>query len=261
MSFINQIGTTKSFIPQKDKRLNRHLEELIELSKLDKAIDEFNPLIEMAEKKLARRVEKRDDISKKVAYINSIIEDTNLKIDSLENQIKAINEQLAQSVAKERAVKTEKELQALQTETELAKEKLNFANEEIDKFNRILEAKEQELMEANKELDKAEIDLAKVSDEVSKKLASIHEEKAKLYAKRDSKIRNIDQKILSFYEKIRIWARNSTVVPVKKQACYGCYMKLNDSAYAEVIKSEDICTCHHCGRIIYLEPQNLEVEA
>ncbi len=241
--------------------MNKHLEELIELSKLDKSIDEFNPLIEMAQKKLARRVTKRDDISKKVANINSIIENTNSKIDSLENQIKSINEQLTLSIAKERAVKTEKEMKALEMERELAKEKLGSINEEIDRLNRILEAKEQELIEANKELDKAEIDLAKVSDEVSKKLASIHEDKSKLYRKRDSKIRDIDQRILAFYEKIRIWARNSAVVPVKKQACYGCYMKLNDSAYAEVIKSEDICTCHHCGRILYLEPQSVEVEA
>ncbi len=241
--------------------MNRHLKELIELSKLDKSIDEFNPLIEMAQKKLARRVAKRDDIYKKVTNINSTIEDIKSKIDSLEHQIKSINEQLALSVAKERAVKTEKEMQALQMETELAKEKLNFVNEEIDRLNRVLEDREEELIEANKELDRAEIDLAKVSDEVSNKLTSIHEEKAKLYAERDRKIRNIDQKILAFYEKIRIWARNSTVVPVKKQACYGCYMKLNDSAYAEVIKSEDICTCHHCGRILYLEPQSVEVEA
>ena len=240
--------------------MNRHLKELIELSKLDKSIDEFNPLIEMAEKKLNRRVVKRDNISKKVAKINSIIEDTKSKIVSLENQIKSINEQLTQNLAKEKVIRNEKELQALQMERELANEKLNFVNEEIDKLNRLLEIKEQEIVEANKELEKAEIDLAKVSDEVSKKLASIHEDKAKLYAKRDSKIRNIDQKILSFYEKIRIWAKNTTVVPVKKQACYGCYMRLNDSAYAEVIKSEEICTCHHCGRIIYIEPQTVEAE-
>jgi hypothetical protein len=65
-------------------------------------------------------------------------------------------------------------------------------------------------------------------------------------------------KILSFYEKIRIWARNTAVVPVRKQACYGCYMKLNESTYATVIKSEEIITCPHCGRIMYIEPQTAE---
>ena len=239
--------------------MNKHLEELIELSKLDKSIDEFTPLIKNAEKKLARRVAKRDEIIKKIDEINIAIEDNNAKIVSFENQIKALNEQLAMNIIKERAIKTEREMKALQMESELAREKLNFVNEEIEKLNRILETKERELKGVNRDLEKADNELNRVSLEVSAKIASIEEEKGKLFDKRERKIRDIDQKILSFYEKIRIWARNSAVVPVKKQACYGCYMKLNDSAYAEVIKSEDICTCHHCGRILYIEPQTEEV--
>jgi len=241
--------------------LNKHLEELIELSKLDKSIDDFTPLIENAQKKLARRVAKRDDIARRIDEIKAVIDDANSKIASSENQIKSLNEQLALGIVKEKAVKTEKEMKALQMESELAKEKLTFANEEIERYNKVLETKERELKEASLDLNKANEELEKVSSEVSKKMTSIEEDKGKLFAKRESKIRDIDQKILSFYEKIRIWARNSAVVPVKKQACYGCYMKLNDSAYAEVIKSEDICTCHHCGRILYIEPQTEEVEA
>ncbi len=90
------------------------------------------------------------------------------------------------------------------------------------------------------------------------RMENIEKERRELFLKREAKIRAIDQKILAFYEKIRLWSRNTAVVPVKKQACYGCYMKLNDSAYAEVIKSEEICTCHHCGRIIYVEPTLVE---
>jgi len=59
--------------------------------------------------------------------------------------------------------------------------------------------------------------------------------------------------VLAFYEKIRVWAGNTAVVPVKKQACYGCYMKLNDKTYSEVIKADEIVNCPHCGRILYIE--------
>ncbi len=240
--------------------MNKHLEELIELSKLDKAIDDFTPIIEASQKKLARRTQKRDEIVARIDLLKESIEDANSKIASFEEQIKTLNEQLALGVAKEREVKREKEMKALQMEAELAKEKLKFANEEIDRLNDILEKKENEFEELNKELEKANEELDKVSSEVSAKMASIEEEKAKLFATREQKTMAIDQKILSFYEKIRLWAKNTAVVPVRKQACYGCYMKLNDSAYAEVIKSEDICTCHHCGRILYLEPQTADIE-
>ena len=241
--------------------MNKHLNELIELSMIDKSIDDFTPLIVTAEKKLARKTEKRDDITNRLAELTSKINEANSVIISREEQIKVLNQQLLDGVAKEKAVKSEKEMKALQMETELAKDKILHANEEIERQNKILTTKEVELEEVNGELEKASEELDKVFAEVSKKLSSIEDNKAKLFATRESKTMLIDQKILSFYEKIRIWARNTAVVPVKKQACYGCYMKLNDSAFAEVIKSEEISTCHHCGRILYLEPQTAETEA
>lgn len=241
--------------------MNKHLNELIELSKLDKSIDDFTPLIVASQKKLARRTEKRDDIAQKISGLNAEIEDANMKIGSFEEQIKVLSEQLTLGVAKEKAVGTEREMKALQMEAELAKEKLKFANEEIERHHKILDVKASELEEVNGEFVKASQELDKVSIEVSKKLSSIDEDKIKLFGKRETKTIAIDQKILSFYEKIRVWARNTAVVAVKKQACCGCFMKLNDSAYAEVIKSDEITTCHHCGRILYLEPQSTQSQA
>ncbi len=238
--------------------MNKHLSELIELSKIDKAIDDFTPLIVAAQKKLERKVTKRDDIAKRLTELNLAIEDANSKIISYEEQIKALDEQLTRGVAKEKEVKTEKEMKALQMESELAKEKLSHANSEIERLDKILEVKNQEIETVTAEFESANEEVAKVSATVSEKLNSIEADKGRLFATRESHTMTIDQKILSFYEKIRIWARNTAVVPVKKQACYGCYMKLNDSAYAAIIKSEEINTCHHCGRILYLEPQTAE---
>jgi len=50
----------------------------------------------------------------------------------------------------------------------------------------------------------------------------------------------MNQKGLSFYQKIRRWAKNTTAVEVRNQACMGCYMVINDKVYAEVIKGEEI---------------------
>ena len=241
--------------------MNKHLNELIELSRIDKSIDDFTPLIEAAQRKLERKVTKRDDIAQRVREIDMEVEDANSKIISFEEQIKVLNEQLILGVAKEKNVKSDKEMKALQMESEIANEKLKHANEEIERYNKVLDVKKAEHEEVSKELESANQDVDKISATVTEKLTSIEKDKAKLFATRESKIIAIDQKILAFYEKIRIWARNTAVVPVKKQACYGCYMKINDSAYAEVIKSETISTCHHCGRILFLEPQSAEVEA
>ena len=238
--------------------MNKHLEELIDLSQLDKSIDDFTPLIETAQKKVARRRDKRDEVLEKIAELTNVVEKANSSILAYEEQIRGLNEQLSQNIAKEKEIKTEKEMKALSMEAELAKEKLTHANEEIERQQTIASSKEADIAEAQKELEKATQELEKVSTEVNAKLASIDADKGKLFQKREDKTMAIDMKILSFYEKIRIWARNTAVVPVRKQACYGCYMKLNESTYATVIKSEEIITCPHCGRIMYIEPQTAE---
>jgi predicted nucleic acid-binding Zn-ribbon protein len=71
----------------------------------------------------------------------------------------------------------------------------------------------------------------------------------------------MNQKGLSFYQKIRRWAKNTTAVAVRNQACMGCYMAINDKTYSEVIKGEEIVTCPHCGRLLYLEPQDDSISA
>jgi len=233
----------------------------MELSKLDKSIDDFTPLIETAQKKVARRTEKRDDVAERMAELNATIEKANSAVLSYEEQIRVLNEQLIQGTEKEKQISTEKEMKALSMEAELAKEKLTHANEEIERQQTIVESKNAEIVETQVELDATNEELEKVSTEVSAKLASIDADKGKLFEERNTKTMQIDMKILSFYEKIRIWAKNTAVVPVKKQACYGCYMKLNDNTYASLIKSEEINTCPHCGRIMYLEPQTEQSEA
>ena len=238
--------------------MNKHLKELIELSRLDKSIDDFTPLIETAQKKVARKAGQRDEVLEKIAKLTEAVEKANGSVAAYEEQVKALNEKLVRGVAKEKEVTTEKEMKALSMEAELAKETLKHANEEIDRHQIIVSSKEEEIAAAQVELDAATTAFEKVSAEVSEKLNSIEDNKAKLFGEREAKTMTIDMKILSFYEKIRIWAKNTAVVPVKKQACYGCHMRLNENTYAMVIKSEEIITCPHCGRILYLESQNSE---
>ena len=86
----------------------------------------------------------------------------------------------------------------------------------------------------------------------------INKERNVVYQERSELLEKFDNKILTFYEKIKRWAKDSAVVPVKKQACYGCFMKINDKTYAEVIKAEEIINCPHCGRILYKEDEAQE---
>jgi predicted nucleic acid-binding Zn-ribbon protein len=241
--------------------VNKHLQELIELSKIDKAIDSYNPLLEAANKKVAKVQKKIDAAQAELDELTSAIEDNNNKVKSFEEQLTLLTEQLASNTKKSRDITTEKEMKALSLEEDIAKEKMTFANEEIDRLQGINEKKQALLEEASEKVNSFASEFDEINKEVSAEITDIEKSKGEYFVKREESSRNLEQKVLSFYEKIRIWAGNSAVVPVKKQACYGCYMKLNDKTYSEVIKADEICNYPHCGRIIYIETETDTEEA
>jgi predicted nucleic acid-binding Zn-ribbon protein len=238
--------------------LNKHLEGLVELSKIDKSVDGFTPQIEAAQRKIAKEQKKVDDVTEKIASLQGVIEENSGKIASYEEQIGTLNEHLKSIQKKNKAITNEKEMKALSMEEELAKEKLTFANEEIERLGKINETKGEETTEQEAALVELNATLETVNAEAQKELAEIEKQKGSLYQNRVEIVSKVDQKILAFYEKVRKWAANTAVVPVKKQACYGCYMKINDKTYSEVIRGDEIVTCSHCGRILYLEKESAE---
>jgi len=238
--------------------LNKYLQDLIKLSKFDTAISMFEPKIENEKAKLATFVETASAIK---ASINSIY----LEIDEIKSKRTKNNIHLAElktkleNIAKKnKDVHNEKELKALQLEEEIAKEQISFANEEIDRLDNLAKSKESVLKELQEKLTAEEEDIKEIQVAVDNTIENINKERNDVYQQRSELLEKFDNKILTFYEKIKRWAKDSAVVPVKKQACYGCYMKINDKTYAEVIKAEEIVNCPHCGRILYKEDEEQE---
>ncbi len=238
--------------------MNKYLEQLIELSQIDKEIDSFGPRIEKINKELSSVAKKQNDLTEKKEKLIEEKKDNDLKVRQHELHLAELAQRLQDINKKSGAVKTDKEMKALQLEEDITKEQCDFANEEIQRLQKSSEAKDILILEIDEEL----IEVVKIVDEkkvqIEAKLKEINEDRKKVYAKRDKILSKINQKILEFYHKVRKWAGNETVVPVKKQACYGCHMRINDKTFSSVIKSEDIVTCPHCGRILYIEDNNEE---
>ena len=235
--------------------MNKYLEDLIKLSKYDTSISQFEPKIENQKAKLATFVETAEAI--RVGINATYLEIDDLKSKRTKNNIhlSELKSKLDSIAKKNKDVTNEKELKALQLEEEIAKEQVSFANEEIERLDKLTAAKEEKLKELQEKLKTEEEDIKEIKVVVEDSIAEINNERNEVYAKRSELLSQFDNKILTFYEKIKRWAKDSAVVPVKKQACYGCYMKINDKTYAEVIKAEEIVNCPHCGRILYKEDE------
>lgn len=235
--------------------MNKYLQDLIKLSKFDIAISMFEPKIENEKAKLATFVETAASIKTSINSIYLEIDDVKSKRTKNNIHLAELKTKLENIAKKNKDVNNEKELKALQLEEEIAKEQISFANEEIDRLDNLTKNKEVTLKELQEKLAVEEEDIKEIQVAVDSTIEEISKERNVVYQERSELLEKFDNKILTFYEKIKRWAKDSAVVPVKKQACYGCYMKINDKTYAEVIKAEEIVNCPHCGRILYKEDE------
>ena len=241
--------------------MNKHLEQLIDLSLIDKDIDAFEPQIEEANLQYDALLAMKSSVANDVAILAQEIKDEQIKKQKNELHLAELSAKLEENSKKSAEIKTEREMKSLQLEEEIAKEQVNFANEEIDRLEKLIAHKQAKIDELSAKEGEIEGKLAGVKADVDVKLAKIDADRTVIFAKKEILVAAMNQKGLSFYQKIRRWAKNTTAVPVRNQACMGCYMALSDKVYAEVIKGEEITTCPHCGRLLYLEPNTEEIGA
>lgn len=235
--------------------MNKYLEQLINLSQIDKELDGFVDKVDEATKTLKERQNQLNKIENELSNFSKDIKDIeNQKIQN-NNHIAEFGEKIKELSKKSAMVKTEKEANALKIEEDIAKEQLDAANEEIIRLDKILENKENFKKELEEKRIELESEVDKIEEETKAVLVSIEKDRLEIYSKKAKLVGEINQKVLTFYEKIRKWAKNTAVVPVKKHACYGCFMKIYDKTYLAVLKGDEIVTCPHCGRILYKEQE------
>ena len=235
--------------------MNPYIKQLVELVETDKKIDSFEPKIAQIQTALNAKLEEQKALENKIELYEEELKDTEVKRQKNELHLADLSEKLETFGKKTAVIKTEKELKALQLEEEIAKEQIAFANEEIERLDKITELKTQEIADIKEQIEQMQESVSELKSNTEAEVTQIEQERLKVFEEKQKLLSEMNQNIIVFYEKIRRWAKNTTVVPVRKQACYGCYMRINDHTYSSVIKGEEITTCPHCGRILYLESQ------
>ena len=234
--------------------MNKHLEQLIELSLIDKEIDAFEPQIDEANLQYDALLATHKALLQEISNLSDEIKEEQIKKQKNELHLAELSTKIDENAKKSNDIKTEREMKSLQLEEEIAKEQINFANEEIGRLEKLIDHKKTKTSDLQTRANDIQEKLVGVKAEVDVKLTRINEERTLIFAKKETLVGAMNQKGLSFYQKIRRWAKNTTAVPVRNQACMGCYMALSDKVYAEVIRGEEITMCPHCGRLLYLEP-------
>lgn len=233
--------------------MNKHLKEIIELSQFDKTLDAFIPQEALIRSKVSALEAEAKDAQNALNQCEETVKELGFKKAKHNTLIGELSDKVNDIEKKYTQIKNEKELKALQVEEEIAREQITFANEEIARFDKLVAREEEKKGELSQKIESLKGQILEAIANVKDELESLENKKNKAYEERTKICEGINQGILSFYQKVRRWAGNTAVVPVKKQACMGCYMIVNDKTYASVLQGEEIVTCPSCGRILYVE--------
>lgn len=232
--------------------MNKHLQSLIQIANLDKQIDDLEPKITQARKELDSKIAQKTSTLLTIETLQDQSKNLQHEINENNRIIHETSTRLEDIAKKQQEIRSEKELRALNVEEDIAKENLTLANEQIQKLQTIQKAKNNEITQLQESISELDSQISELEQSTQGAVEVIKKEQQEIFKQKQEIISKSDIKTITFYEKIRRWAKNTSVVPVFKQACGGCFIRLNDRIYAEVLSDENsIVTCPHCGRILY----------
>lgn len=230
--------------------MENRLRLLYGLQRVDSSLDELHELkgdlphlVEVLEKKLREREQQRKTLEETVK--SSIV-----RRDQIDLEIVTTKEKIEKYKEQQFQIKTNKQYDALTREIDLSQERITALEKEMESVEgkttvakSDLEGLLPELEELKKELKERQTELDQVNKE--------HEdEELKLKHQRDKLTVRIEKSDLKQYERIRKALGGKAVVPVRRNACGGCFKRVPPQVSVELRKNSSVMTCEHCGRML-----------
>lgn len=244
------------FCNEESRTVQKALYSLIELQEVDKRLDELKeergdlPLIvEELQSKLNNKndalKQSKNDLKK--AKIRQ--RDLELLIEEAKEKLAKYEEQLYQ-------VKTNKEYDAITTETDAVKESIDQNEDELLRLDDTITSFEKDISELDSEVFKHNEELEENKVELQATLNATAEEENLLNQERDIIIQQSSPEIIKSYEMVREARNGQGIAPISGNSCGGCFSFIPPQKVVEIRKMKKIYTCEYCGRILVWDETN-----
>ena len=229
----------------------KKLEALVKLQSIDSELDELK-------KVRGALPDEVMDLEDEIAGYQTRIDKQNGELQEFERGISnnrtAIKdaEKLIQKYEEQQMnVRNNREYDAITKEIELQKLEIQILEKRIKEAYEKIEAKKEEIEGTKGIQDEREKDLESKKKELEVITQESEDDEKKLEKARASAAKNVEERILKSYDKVRNNMRNGlAVVPVKRGACGGCFNIVPPQKQAEIREKKKLIVCEHCGRIL-----------
>ncbi|HVW94447.1 MAG TPA: C4-type zinc ribbon domain-containing protein [Mucilaginibacter sp.] len=208
------------------------------------------------------------DLEDDVAGLETRIQKIKSELDDLEDDIvtrrNLIKESLA-NIKKYEAqlneVKNNREYDAISKEIEIQGLDIQVSEKKIKEFGFDIASKTAIYEKALADLDARKSDLEAKKEELGTITAETQKEETELTGLADKATKNIEERLLIAYNRLRNNAKNGlAVVTIQRDSCSGCFNQIPPQRQSDIRQRKKIIVCEHCGRILVDEQMALEAE-
>ena len=173
------------------------------------------------------------------------------RIKELELEVQSCRDQIDKYRQQQMVLKSNKEFKAMEIEIGNVLGKIRVHEDQELVLMEDVEAARSNVAERRKELEAEEEAVNLDVAELDTRMGGIDAEISSLEARRSELVGDIPEDMLARYERI-LERRDRALVPVEGGICGGCHMRLPPSVAQNILKNEDLVSCDHCGRLLYI---------
>ncbi len=250
---------------KKELSVEDRLRALYDLQLIDSRVDEIRnvrgelPLevrdLEDDVEGFKNRVEKFEE---NLAEIENQIKSKKILIEEATGLIKKYTEQ-------QKNVRNNREFNSLTKEVEFQELEIQLAEKYIKEFMAQMEQKNAVISSTKERLEERETHLKHKKADLDAILAETEKEEKLLLAKSEDYKKNIEERLVKAYTKIRTNVKNGlAIVPIERGASGGSYFTIPPQVQMEIASRKKIITDEHSGRIlvdaVLAEEQKIKME-
>lgn len=148
-------------------------------------------------------------------------------------------------------VRNNREYDSITKEIEFQTLEIQLCEKKINEIKYMLEVKKEAVATSSEEMADLQTDLDVKLKELKEITSETEKEEKELLKKSEELQKQIEERLLSAYSRIRENAQNGlAVVKVERDACGGCFNKIPPQRQLDIKLHKKIIVCEYCGRIM-----------
>lgn len=196
-----------------------------------------------------------EGLTHRIGKYNEDIEGLQTDIAVKKNKIKEAQEAIDRYKNQLNDVKNNREYDMLSKEIEFQGLEVELQNKKIGEAQRAIDSRKADVENAKHQLEERRADLDMKKSELDDITAETKAEEEKLREKAKNLEQTIEPRLLAAFKRIRKNSRNGLgIVYVQRDACGGCFNKIPPQRQLDIKMHKKIIPCEYCGRIL-IDPE------